>query len=206
MSLPSKPASKLLIINGSLGGSLGGASGNTGLALKKWAESLSSHAELEWLHLADQFPDKSRLRALLENADGYIFASGTYWDSWGSPLQRFLEQITALEGSEVWLGKPAAILITMHSVGGKEVLSRLQGVLSTLGLVIPPMSGMVLSLANQLAAETSNDFADDFWQTPDLEILTHNLLEAIKARREHSPRWKAWKVDRKDPSRKWIIL
>jgi hypothetical protein len=66
------------------------------------------------------------------------------------------------------------------------------------------MSGMVLSLANQLAAETPSDFADDFWQTPDLEILAHNLLEEMKARREHPPRWKAWNVDRKDPSRHWL--
>jgi NAD(P)H-dependent FMN reductase len=204
MSLPSKPGSKILVINGSLGGT----SGNTGLALKKWADSLTSHTELEWLHLADYFakpsPDKAKLRALLQSADGFIFASGTYWDSWGSPLQRFLEEVTELEGSDVWLGKPAAILITMHSVGGKEVLSRLQGVLSTLGLVIPPMSGMVLSLANQLAAETPNDFADDLWQTPDLEILSHNLLEAIKIHREFTPQWKAWNVDRQDPFRKWI--
>jgi hypothetical protein len=114
--------------------------------------------------------------------------------------------VTELEGSNTWLGKPAAILITMHSVGGKEILSRLQGVLSTLGLVIPPMSGMVLSLANQLAAETPNEFADDFWQTPDLEILSHNLLEGMKARRGHPPQWKAWNVDRKDPSRLWLQL
>jgi NAD(P)H-dependent FMN reductase len=205
--MPSKPGTKVLIINGSLGG----ASGNTGTALTKWAELLTPHAEIEWLHLANHFADpnrdKTRLHSLLQNADGFIFASGTYWDSWGSPLQRFLEQVTEFEGSNIWLGKPAAILITMHCVGGKEVLSRLQGVLSTLGLVIPPMSGMVLSLANQLAAETPSDFADDFWQTPDLEILSHNLLAAIKTRREHSPhspQWMAWNVDRKDPSRRWL--
>lgn len=198
--MPSKPDSKIIAINGSLGG----ASGNSGTALKGWAKALSAHADIEWLHLADQFPDRTQLHSLLKNADGFIFASGTYWDSWGSPLQRFLEQVTELEGSDIWLGKPAAILITMHSVGGKEVLSRLLGVLSTLGLVIPPMSGMVLSLANQLAAETPSDFADDFWQTPDLEILAHNLLEGMKVRREHPPRWKAWNVDRKDPSRMWL--
>lgn len=198
--MPSKPDSKIIVINGSLGG----ASGNTGIALKGWAKALGAHADIEWLHLADQFPDRTKLHSLLKNAGGFIFASGTYWDSWGSPLQRFLEQVTELEGSDIWLGKPAAILITMHSVGGKEVLSRLQGVLSTLGLVIPPMSGMVLSLANQLAAETPSDFADDFWQTPDLEILAHNLLEGMKARREYPPGWKTWNVDRKDPSRHWL--
>lgn len=200
MTSPSKPGPQILMINGSLGG----ASGNTGIALKGWAHSLSSHATLEWLHLADQFPEPDRLRSLLEKADGYVFSSGTYWDSWGSPLQIFFEKATTLEGSSTWLGKPAATLVTMHSVGGKEVLSRLQGVLSTLGLVIPPMSGMVLSLANQLAAQTPSEFADDFWQSPDLEILSHNLLEALKVRKEHSPKWKAWNVDRQDPSRKWI--
>ena len=41
---------------------------------------------------------------VLAEADGFVFATGTYWDSWGSPLQKFLEETTAFEGTSVWLG------------------------------------------------------------------------------------------------------
>ncbi len=191
---------RLLVINGSLSGS----TGNTGIALNRLSKLLAQDADLDCLHLAEHFPTKGEIESLLQSADGLIFSSGTYWDSWGSPLQRFLETLTDLEGTDAWLGKPAICLVTMHSVGGKEVLSRLQGVLSTLGLLTPPMSGIVLSLANQLAAQTPNDFADDFWQLADLEILAQNLLEAVRIRKEHRPAWKAWTVDRKNPSRRWI--
>ena len=127
--------------------------------------------------------------SLLERARGFIFATGTYWDSWGSPLQRFFEESTSLEGGAVWLGKPAATLVTMHSVGGKGVLSRLQGVLSTLGVLIPPMSGLAYSQANHLALQSGGDA--DFWRVEDLEVVAHNLLAALKLREG----WRSWPVE-----------
>jgi hypothetical protein len=98
----------------------------------------------------------------------------------------------------------AAAVVTMHSVGGKEVLSRLQGVLSTLGLLIPPMSAMTYSLAGHVAARSDDpayaSFRDDFWQQEDLEVIGHNLLEAASGGRS----WKSWNVDRTDAARLWI--
>jgi chromate reductase len=185
---------KLLIINGSLGG----AGGNTAVMLRRMERELSPHAELRTLHLAAE--GSIRAEELLAWCDGIVCATGTYWDSWGSPLQKFLEDLTGTEATALWLGKPAAVLVTMHSVGGKGVLSRLQGVLNTLGCSIPPMSGFVYSLSNQLALETESDFAADFWQLDDLRPVAENLRRATAARIA----CEAWPVDREDPRRRWI--
>ena len=101
----------------------------------------------------------------------------------------------------MWLGRPAAVVVTMHSVGGKGVLSRLQGVLSTLGLLIPPMSGTVLSLATELATSepAAIDEVADLWTREDLDVVASNLLEAVRGGRTFTP----WAVSRADPRRVW---
>ncbi|MBP9682183.1 MAG: NAD(P)H-dependent oxidoreductase [Bacteriovorax sp.] len=186
---------KILILNGSLGG----ASGNTSELIKVATEHLTkSSSQFEVIHLDKAHPD---IASKLSWADGFIFTSGTYWDSWGSPLQKFLEETTQFEASDLFLFKPAAVMITMHSVGGKEVLSRLQGVLNTIGLLIPPMSGLVYALSTHLAMKSPDQsFNDDFWGLEDVEVVIHNLLTAIKKKHD----FKAWPVDRKDPKRKWL--
>jgi len=183
-------------------GSLGGADGNTGTLLLPMLRRLRSDVLVEELHLAQDARAIDELAPLLARSDGFVFATGTYWDSWGSPLQRFLEQSTALEAGPVWLGKPAAVVVTMHSVGGKGVLSRLQGVLSTLGLSIPPMSGLVVSLATELAVAhpSALEEARDFWSEDDLEVAAHNLLEAARG----GGAFRAWPVSRADASRRWV--
>jgi chromate reductase len=168
-----------------LDGSLGAPDGNTSRLAKHLAAHLEPEAELRYYALRNSPPSVDALA----KADAFVFATGTYWDSWGSPLQQFLEEATELEGGSVWLGKPTATLVTMHSVGGKEVLSRLQGVLSTLGLLIPPMSGMTYSLANHLALRQGGD--QDFWRVEDLEVVAHNLLRALGKREG----WRAWPVE-----------
>lgn len=185
----------ITIVNGSLGGSTGNSSALT----EQLAKHLEPFAELPHLILAAK-PDWARVKDLLSRSDGFVFTTGTYWDSWGSPLQEFFEKATEIEASDIWLGKPAAVLVTMHSVGGKEILSRLQGVLSTLGLLIPPMSGMAFSLATYLALQKdTRDFAADFWQPKDLEVIAHNLMQAIG----RTNQWRSWEVDRADPMRLW---
>jgi chromate reductase len=136
------------------------------------------------------------------DADGLLFATGVYWDSWGSPLQRFFEDASASEGTEVWLGKPAALIVTMHSVGGKAVLSRLMGVLNTFGMWVPPMAAMVYSFVNELAVASRPDDAltGDLWSGGDLPVVCHNLLTAVAGDRA----WRSWAVDRQDPRRRWL--
>jgi len=185
-----------------INGSLGGENGNTGVLLRQLSSQLTSRASLRSLHLVEATPASS-FAEVIEQSAGFIFGTGTYWDSWGSPLQKFLEEATEFEATQFWLGKPAAVIVTMHSVGGKEVLSRLQGVLSTLGLLLPPMSGLVYSLATHLALQTKQDaFQSDFWQLSDLGIIANNLMAAIDSPK---PEWKTWPVDTEDPKRPWLL-
>ena len=191
---------KILVLNGSLTGK----SGNTDFLIENILSKVEKQNTLmEVLHLREFLEKKVSLQEIktkLESADGFIFTSGTYWDSWGSPMQYFFEATTEFEGTTLFLGKPAAVIITMHSVGGKGVLSRLQGVLNTLGIMIPPMSGIVYSLAGKLALETNSSFADDFWGIQDLEVILHNLITCLKNENSYKP----WAIDNEDPKRIWI--
>jgi NAD(P)H-dependent FMN reductase len=188
----------ILILNGSIGGE----SGNTHAVLQFLIACLSARCAVEIVHLATDLRPAPEREALIAWADGFVFATGTYWDSWGSPMQRLLEESTYLESCEIWLGKPAAVVVTMHSVGGKGIVSRLQGVLSTMGLAIPPMTGFAYSLACHLAM--SGNAADpelgDFWQLDDLTVIAHNLIEAATGGRG----WKTWIIDKRSPSRRWM--
>ncbi|HEY0969279.1 MAG TPA: NAD(P)H-dependent oxidoreductase [Opitutaceae bacterium] len=204
--MPRRP--RLLLLNGALAGN----GGNTAAALAAARRRLVRHADVESLSLAEAFKDSpagvtrddslpSAIVDALTRADGFLFGTGTHWDSWSSVLQHFLEAATPLEGTTTWLGKPAAVVVTEHSVGGKAVLSRLQGVLVTLGCSLPPMSGLVLSRAALLAAAQDPAAARDFWSRSDLGVVCHNLVTAARVRAQS---WKAWPVDRADFRARWL--
>lgn len=191
-----------------LNGNPAGDSGNTAAVLARLSAGLAGRATLRLVHLADPTWTDAALHQLIGESDGLVFATGTYWDSWGSPLQRFLEQATVLEAGPALLGKPAAVVVTMHSGGGEAVLSRLQGVLGTLGCLIPPMSGLVYSRAGQLATELATQHGpaeaaahlDDLWQLAELDVVAHNLLQAIAGGRDY----RSWRVDGGDARRRWV--
>jgi len=204
--MPRRP--RLLLLNGALAGN----GGNTAAALAAARRRLVRHAEVETLTLAEAFADTPAGGALrgdlppalveaLARADGFLFGTGTHWDGWSSVLQQFLEMATPLEGTSAWLGKPAAVVVTEHSVGGKAVLSRLQGVLVTLGCGLPPMSGLVLSRAALLAAAQDPAAARDFWSRSDLGVVCHNLLTATRG---WAQTWRSWPVDRADFRGRWL--
>ncbi len=178
---------------------LGGEHGNGAVLLHLAAEHLAPHATVEraTLDAASTFADHE---AALARADAIVIATGTYWDSWSSHLQRFLEGATPSEGTALWLGKPVGVLVSAHSVGGKGVLSRLQGVLVTLGALVPPMSGLVVTLASEKARAAGGDHVDDLFGPGDLDVVCHNLLEAARGGRA----FRAWPVDRRDPGRRWL--
>lgn len=179
----------LLIINAGLGG----AEGNTHEFLK------NQKLPHKIIHLED-IQNFSEIQNQMLEADAILFCTGTYWDSWSHHMQKLLQDMTAIEAHPKILGKPAGVLVTMHSVGGKSVASRLQGVLNTMGFLIPPMSAMVYSLATHIASQTDSEFKDDFWSEEDLQIILHNLKEAA----EKTHNYKSWPVDIKDPKRKWL--
>src|SRR3954462_12604070 len=125
-----------------LDSSLNGTTGNTSVLLDRAASCFRRKAAV--IRFAWGAPSQwSDVEPLLMKADALVVGTGTHWDSWSHHLQRFLEEATPSEGTSLWLGKPVAVIVTMHSVGGKGVVSRLQGVLNTFGCLIPPMSGLV---------------------------------------------------------------
>ncbi|MEY4488974.1 MAG: hypothetical protein RIQ79_1482 [Verrucomicrobiota bacterium] len=197
--LPSRRP-RILLLNASLAG----PGGNSARLLALLAPRLAAQADLDHAALAGPAAVTfASLEPNLHAADAFVFATGTHWDSWSSPLQKFLEDATPAEATSLWLGKPAAVLVTEHSTGGKGVLSRLQGVLLTLGCAIPPFTGLVLSHAAQLARQhaSSGGAADDFWRPDDLELVAHNLLAATLAPR---PAYRSWPVDRSDFTKPWL--
>ena len=171
-------------------------------------KSKSKH-DLKTVHLSDVRwtpSEKKKLFSEIKSAQGFIFVTGTYWDSWGSPLQLFLENVTALEGTPSFLGKPAVVVVLNHSVGGKGVLSRLQGVLSTFGCMIPPMSGLVYSwvsdqiLKKNSGSQRQTNTQKDLWSLADLKDILENFQKAL----EIKINWTGWPVDRKDARTIWL--
>lgn len=187
----------LLLVDGSVHGS----SGNTSAFLDIAEETLSKSCNISRLQLIGS-PQRSEILQQLEAADGFLFGTGTYWDSWGSPLQKFLEEVTDTEGTALWLGKPAAVIVTMYAVGGKGILSRLQGVLNTFGALIPPMSGIVCSAVNQLALnrQISANNTEDLWRPEDIEVVCHNLWQAMSRKAD----WRSWSLDRESYRDVWF--
>lgn len=114
----------VLIINGSLGGK----DGNSNEVISHVKAQLKKTNAMEFKEIfLNQNNYQSELENILEWADGFIFTSGTYWDSWGSPMQAFLENCTEFEGGPVLFKKPASVIITMHSVGGKRSSFKITG-------------------------------------------------------------------------------
>lgn len=185
-----------------LNASAAGATGNSARLLAKLRGRLAGRAELAEAALAGEGArDFAALTPVLREADALVIATGTHWDSWSSPLQKFLEDATPSEATALWMGKSVAVVVSEHSTGGKGVLSRLQGVLATFGCEIPPLSGLVISRSGQIARRHSPAEAGDFWSEEDLAVVAHNLLAAAARPRAD---WRAWPVDRTDFAKTWV--
>ena len=172
MSAPSAP--HLLILNGALRG----AAGNSGWLCAEAARLVDGKATVRTIHIAEGGLALDDLDAALRQADAILLATGTYWHSWGSPLQRLIEVLTPLENDPALFGKPVGALVTMDSVGGAELCARLLSVFQQLGCMVPPCSSLVLSrlavTATHGGADDPHD--DDLWQLGDLPIVLYNLL------------------------------
>lgn len=190
MSLPT-----ILFVNGSLGGS----SGNTAELLAIGEEYLAGRAHVTHLELARQ-PSLDRVLAACGRADGFLFATGTYWDSWGSPMQLFLEQTAHTEGEDVWLGKPLGVVVTAHAVGAKGIVSRLFGVLNVYGMQIPPFAGIAYTFSNEVALPHANDhLRNELWKADDVQVVCHNVLEMASGGRQ----WMHWPSNSGMYGEKW---
>lgn len=173
-----------------LDGSLHGKEGNTYGVIEELLPLLPKEFQIDYVELKN-IDNCLTLEKRLRAADGFILATGTYWQSWGSPMQRFFEQTTDWEATDIWLGKPACTIITMHSIGGLEVMGRLQSNLNMLGAFIPPMCCIVHSHVNQMAGE-SDEVNYDVWDLKYLSTIANNMIAAINKTGDY----KAWEVDR----------
>ncbi|SFW27437.1 NAD(P)H-dependent oxidoreductase [Chitinophaga sancti] len=177
----------ILIINGSLRGT----SGNSAALAKHAAAILGKQATI--LTLSDPLPGIREMYQLLASSAGFLVISGVYWNNWSSPLQRFIEVVSAFENTPAFFGKPVACAVSMDSVGGIEVAARLHGVFGGLGCWTPPCSTLVISRTGQEAIAASagkeNDPNEDVWRLDDLSVVLHNLQTAAAM---PQPAWKAW--------------
>jgi multimeric flavodoxin WrbA len=194
---------KILLINGSLRG----AAGNSGALVKQATRLLMNELQQQvtLLTLTDPQPTIREVYDLLTGCDGFLVVTGVYWNNWSSPLQRFIEVMTAFENTPAFFGKPVACAVTMDSVGGIEVAARLQAVFGGLGCWNPPCSTLVLSRTGHEAmtasAGTADDPNEDVWRMEDLQIVLQNLATAAAMPRNH---WIAWPhVELKIPDGPW---
>ena len=170
------PLPTILFVNGSLGGN----TGNTAELFAIGEESLIGEAKVTHLELARQ-PSLDRVLAACDEADGFVFGTGTYWDSWGSPLQLFLEQTAHTEGDDIWLGKPLGVVVTAHAVGAKGIVSSLFGVLNVYGMQIPPFAGIAYTFSNEVALPHANDhLRNELWKADDVAVVCHNVVEMAR--------------------------
>jgi hypothetical protein len=58
-----------------------------------------------------------------------------------------------------------------------------------------------VTLAAQLAIAHAPERAGDLWSPDDLDVVCHNLLESARGGRA----FRAWHVDRGDPTRRWLV-
>lgn len=182
-----QPIRRILTINGAVRG----ASGNTARVLAAARAKLPADVSVRDVVLADYGGTVEELAGELADADALLFATGVYWGSWGSPLQRFLEVMTWLEGSPTLLGKPAGVVVTMDSVGGQDVAQRLLGVLATLGCLVPPMPMVIISRLSEAVCDMPGN--EDVWDVSDIEALVDNLLICASAR---ALPWRSWTFER----------
>lgn len=185
----------VLILNGGLAGSAGNSQ-----VVALHAAGLLARRDVEHEVFVLREHDSAAAERALARASRLVFVTGTYWGGFSSLLQRLFEDLTPAEGTSLWLGKPAAMLVTAHQVGGQSVLFRLQGVASSLGCLIPPMSGVVISKVGEQLRERAPDLCTDVWGLADVAIALDNVLAAPDAIGQFT----AWPVDHAHYTERWL--
>ncbi|RYD59385.1 MAG: NADPH-dependent oxidoreductase [Sphingobacteriales bacterium] len=188
--MPHDTTKKVLIINGSIRGK----EGNSGKIVSQALGYLNEQANMTAgvLTLTNNMPAIEDVCSTLTQYHGFFIVTGNYWNSFGSPLQRFVEVMTAYEHTPSFFGKPLACAVSMDSVGGMEVASRVHSVFSGLGCWSPPCATIVLSrVASEAIAASKgkdNDPNDDVWSMADLKIVLQNLVATTQVKVD----WQSW--------------
>lgn len=180
---------KILILNASLRGN----SGNSHSLAQKIKNDISNKADVEIYNLVQPKKTIQEVYSLLESADGFIVITGTYWNNVSSILQRFFEICTQFENTPAFLGKPVSVVVSMDSVGGIDVASKISEIFGGLGCWTPPHATVVLSRVGEDAARLTKNLEDDpnadVWVVEDILILIENMLIACQVDRS---KWVTW--------------
>ena len=184
----------ILIINGSLAG----RSGNTAKILEKLKKKLPKEFKIDQVCLKDKNGYEA-CRKKIKKSDGIVLGTGTHWSSWSSVFQGFLEYMTKYPDCDEWgLGKPCAVIVTMHSVGGDGVMSKTVNMMNMVGAYVPPFCAMTYSLVNQIALKhMKSNLYDELWSLDDLDTVCNNLSEAVKG----TNKWKSWNFTKNKPNK-----
>lgn len=171
-------------------GSLRGADGTSATMLQRALDlTASAGHDTRRIDLATWGGDASHtidsMVDAVSAADALLVATGTYWSTHSSLVQRWLEVLTFTEGTTTWLGKSAGVIVTMHCVGGLEVAQRLAGTLGLLGATVPAAGVIALH-------ERAESVDADTWVPDDLATLVHNVLAQAAAK----PDLRHWPVER----------
>jgi chromate reductase len=185
----------ILIINAGRAG----ATGNSQVLAEHCAGLLTVRHHAHRVFVLQGAP-LSELRAALEAASGIVLVTGSYWGGCSSELQRALEELTPSECTELWLGKPAAVFVTAHQVGAQSVLWRLQGVLVSLGCVLPPLSGVVITRLAEELRRRAPELCRDVWGLDDLPVALNNVLAYLP----RPATLQTWPVDREAFAERWL--
>jgi hypothetical protein len=177
-------------------GSLRPGDGNTARALERVVRSLGSRAAVDRIALGTFRGTVPELASRLRAAQGLLVGSGTYWNSWGSPLQRFFEVMTPYEATDVFAFKPASVVVTMDATGGAEVAARLSATLACFGCQVPPFGWIALSRVAAALEAKSPEVTRDVWGAADLDVLGANLLAATNhAALAPAGAYRAWPIE-----------
>jgi multimeric flavodoxin WrbA len=118
----------------------------------------------------------NKIMTALEQADGIVVGTGTYWGQSSSVLQKFIEDVTMSEGSSAWLGKPMGLIVGEHSTGGQTVLCNLMLTFSNYGCIIPPQSSIVFSRTGQEAIKNGGEWIMDVWHLEDIDSICEKVV------------------------------
>ena len=159
--------------------SVRGGAGDCGVVCASVAASVAvTGSSVDVVVLGDLAGSVADVAERVGRADAFVVVTGTYWGSWGSPLQRFFEVMTPYEASGVLLGEPCGAVVTMDAVSGAEVGARLLSTMNLLGCVVVPLGLVALSRVSRLIEGRADADAvwADIWRADDIDTLTDNVV------------------------------
>ena len=181
---------QILILNGSIRGTLGNSFVLANIAKNYLEKNCSVVATI--INLSEYSDTVDNIYTTIYGANGFLIITGTYWNNCGSPFQRFIEITTPLENKKHFLGKPIACLVSMDSVGGIDVINKIQTALFGFGCWSPPNSSLVISRVCEEVKSLNNKMNIDVWGLHDIDVVLDNLVLATKT---VETIWRTWEVD-----------